>query len=145
VGNTAASDLPDGRATETLIVRSVLIIDDEAPLRANLRRICLLEGYSVTEAHDGAAALEHLRSSHPDLVLCDLMMPGLDGYALIEALRADPRTATIPVVILTASPAAEVAANWRARTAAACLTKPFKVEELLAAIGRVFAGETTIP
>jgi CheY-like chemotaxis protein len=111
--------------------RSVLVIDDEAPIRVNLRRILLLEGYSVTEAPDGAAGIECIRHAVPDLVICDLMMPGVGGYGVLEFLRNDAALAGLPFVMLTASAEEEEAETSLARGANAYLTKPFSVSALL--------------
>jgi len=113
---------------------SVLVIDDEGPIRANLRRILLLEGYSVTEAADGTAGIECIRHARPDLVVCDLMMPGTGGYGVLDFLRGDPQYAALPFVMLTASAEQEEAENCIARGANAYLTKPFSVSGLLDAI-----------
>ena len=115
-------------------LRNVLVIDDEAPIRVNLRRILLLEGYSVTEAPDGAAGIECIRHSVPDLVICDLMMPGVGGYGVLEFLRTDPALAKLPFVMLTASAEQEEAETSIARGASAYLTKPFSVTALLDAV-----------
>jgi len=109
----------------------VLIVDDEAPIRANLRRILLLEGFEVSEAGDGAAGIARLGEARPDLVLCDLMMPRIGGYGVLEALRADPATRAVPFVMLTASAEEEEAERCLARGASAYLTKPFTVVGLL--------------
>jgi CheY-like chemotaxis protein len=84
----------------------VLIVDDEAGLRFVLRVTFELAGHSVTEAADGRSALEQVRSSRPDLVTTDFMMPVMDGGELIEQLRADPQTAAIPVLLISSSPVA---------------------------------------
>lgn len=109
----------------------VLVIDDEEPIRANLRRILLLEGFAVTEAVNGVAGLECLRHAAPDLVICDLQMPEVDGYDVLSALRAGPATATVPFVMLTASAEQEEEKTALSRGASAYLTKPFTVGGLL--------------
>ena len=118
---------------------SVLVIDDEAPIRANLRRILLLEGYSVTEAADGAAGIECLRHALPSLVICDLMMPLVGGYGVLEFLRATPATAAIPFLMLTASAEQEEAENCLRRGASAYLSKPFGVSGLLETVTSLLA------
>jgi CheY-like chemotaxis protein len=112
----------------------VLVIDDEAPIRANLRRMLLLEGFTVTDAVDGDAGIECLRHARPDLVICDLQMPGTDGYGVLAFLRSEPATATTPFVMLTASAEQEEAETSLARGASAYLTKPFSVGGLLEVI-----------
>ena len=79
----------------------VLIADDEAPNRALVRRVLEPSGYTVLEAADGAQAIETVAARLPDLVLLDLEMPEVDGYSALRALKGDPRTRLIPVVMLT--------------------------------------------
>jgi len=81
----------------------ILIADDRASSRELLRTVLERSGYEVLEAEDGQQALAEARSGHPDLVLLDLQMPGLDGFGVLAALREDPRFRDLPVVALTAS------------------------------------------
>ena len=80
----------------------VLVIDDEAPIRLLCRVNLEAEGMEVLEAADGPSGLEAARTSRPDVILLDVMMPGLDGWAVAERLLEDDETATIPIVFLTA-------------------------------------------
>lgn len=118
---------------------SVLVIDDEVPIRVNLRRILLLEGFAVTEAADGEAGIECIRHSRPDLVICDLQMPRIGGYDVLDFLRADPATAGLPFLMLTASAEQEEADRCMARGASAYLTKPFSVSGLLEVVRGLLA------
>ncbi|MBO3739342.1 response regulator [Actinoplanes flavus] len=105
----------------------VLVVDDEPDLRFLHRRILSRAGHEVTEANDGAAALEAVRASPPDLVVTDVMMPIMNGVELIRRLRADPRTAAIPVVA--------VSGDWRLVTEAdRVLAKPCSSRDLRAAV-----------
>ncbi len=83
--------------------QTVLVVDDEPAIRELLRDLLDDEGYHVLAAMDGTAALLAARHHPPDLVLADLMMPGLDGRALAERLHADPQTAHVPVVLMSAA------------------------------------------
>jgi len=84
-------------------VRRVAIIEDSPEAARLLRRVLQAYGeYQIDEAHDGEAGLELVRQTPPDLILLDLMMPRMDGFALIEALKADKRLANIPVIVITA-------------------------------------------
>jgi len=85
----------------------VLVVDDEADIRELCRVNLEFSGYEVLEAGDGEAALEVCRTNRPDLVFLDLMMPKIDGWGVLEALRTDPLTNEIPVILLTARGAAE--------------------------------------
>jgi DNA-binding response OmpR family regulator len=80
----------------------VLVIDDEAPIRLLCRVNLEAEGMAVLEAPDGAGGIEVARSERPDVILLDVMMPGLDGWNVAEELLEDPGTASIPIVFLTA-------------------------------------------
>jgi DNA-binding response OmpR family regulator len=81
---------------------TVLVIDDEAPIRLLCRVNLEAEGMPVLEAGDGPSGLEAARDGSPDVILLDVMMPGLDGWGVAEALLEDDRTADIPIIFLTA-------------------------------------------
>jgi two-component system cell cycle response regulator len=81
----------------------ILIADDRPSSRELLRLVLERAGYDVTEAEDGERALTQAREGSPDLILLDLQMPGLDGYGVLAALRAEERFAQVPVLALTAS------------------------------------------
>jgi putative two-component system response regulator len=87
---------------ETARAARALVVDDEERNRRLLVAMLEAEGYSATEAADGAQALALARQSPPDIVLLDIMMPGMDGYEVARALKADPLTKAIPVVMVTA-------------------------------------------
>jgi DNA-binding response OmpR family regulator len=80
----------------------VLVVDDEEGIRVLCRVNLELEGYEVLEAADGPTALELSRSKRPDLIFLDIMMPGMDGWEVLNELKDDPETTAIPVVMLTA-------------------------------------------
>jgi DNA-binding response OmpR family regulator len=80
----------------------VLVIDDEAPIRLLCRVNLEAEGMTVIEAADGPSGLEQAREENPDVVLLDVMMPGLDGWKVAEHLLEDERTSSIPIIFLTA-------------------------------------------
>jgi DNA-binding response OmpR family regulator len=108
----------------------VLVIDDEAPIRLLCRVNLEAEGMHVTEAADGTAGLELARNEPPDVVLLDLMMPGLDGWGVAEQLLADGRTNRLPIIFLTAR--AELRDHARGLDIGGidCVTKPFNPLEL---------------
>ena len=111
----------------------ILVADDNADMRGYIGRL-LGERYSVETVADGAAALERAREALPDLILSDVMMPGLDGLALLAALRADERTRGIPVIFLSARAGEESRIAGLAAGADDYLAKPFSARELLARI-----------
>jgi archaellum biogenesis ATPase FlaH/DNA-binding response OmpR family regulator len=86
---------------------TVLVVDDEWDIRELLVDTILDSGLEVIEAGDGKAALERANKDHPDLILLDIWMPGMDGFEVLRKLREDPNTENIPVVLLTAMPASE--------------------------------------
>ncbi|MDZ7892936.1 MAG: EAL domain-containing protein [Rhodoferax sp.] len=112
----------------------ILIAEDEPSLRENLQWMLELEGYEVTAAADGREALAAALTHRPDLVLTDVMMPELDGFGLIKALRSHPATATLPVIMLTARADRSDTRTGMNLGADDYLTKPCRREELLAAI-----------
>jgi DNA-binding response OmpR family regulator len=127
---------------ETGVTR-VLVIDDEAPIRLLCRVNLEAEGMSVLEAADGPSGLDTARKERPDVVLLDVMMPGLDGWRVAEHLLEDDRTNEIPIIFLTAR--AEVRDRARGLDIGGVdyVTKPFNplelaplVRELLARIER---------
>jgi DNA-binding NarL/FixJ family response regulator len=113
----------------------ILIIEDHAAMRDNLILMLEMEGYTVAWAEDGTRGLELARSQSPALILCDVMMRGLDGYGVLEALRADPATATIPFIFLTAKGEKVDQRTGMNLGADDYLVKPVARQELLAAIG----------
>ena len=114
----------------------ILIIDDYADNRELLRLMLEQEGYVVSEASDGREGIEMARTQPPDVALVDLSMPGLDGWNVLNELRADKRTGSIPCAAVSA-----FADGARARALAhgfnAYLTKPFRRSELLEIIERL--------
>jgi len=112
--------------------RRVLIIEDDADIRTVITDVLLSEGHSVAGAREGAEGLRRAREEHPDLILLDLMMPGMDGWAFRAAQREDAEIADIPVVIVSASNPADV----HGIGAAAHLHKPFDLGALLDAVDR---------
>ena len=123
----------DGLAASSAPGGSVLIADDNADMRDYLQRL-LQPYYQVTAVADGRAALDAARATAPDLIVSDVMMPEIDGLALVQALRADPRTAGVPVLLLSARAAQEAAVEGLAAGADDYLVKPFAARELLARI-----------
>jgi CheY-like chemotaxis protein len=116
---------------------TVLVIEDEAPLRANLARILSAEGYQVVVAADGDEGVRRVRETRPDAVICDILMPRLDGFGVLAALRSRPETAAIPFIFLTASADKVDLARGLQSGANEYVTKPFRIADLLAAVKRL--------
>jgi len=108
----------------------VLVIDDEAPIRLLCRVNLEAEGMPVLEARDGPSGLEAARSETPDVILLDVMMPGLDGWGVAEALLEDERTAEIPIIFLTARAEFRDRARGLDIGGVDYITKPFNPVEL---------------
>ena len=115
---------------------TLLVIEDEAPLRANLVRILAAEGYTVIAAADGEEGIRRVREGRPDLVICDILMPLVDGFGVLASLRSRPETAELPFIFLTASADKENLARGLRSGANEYVTKPFKIADLLAAVRR---------
>ena len=104
----------------------VLIVDDEVDIRRVARlSLTRLGGMEVLEAGSGTEAVEQARTGAPDAILLDVMMPGMDGPAVLLALRADPLTERIPVVFLTAKAMTSEVERLQGLGAVGVLTKPF--------------------
>lgn len=114
----------------------VLVVEDEKPLRDNLVRILTAEGHHVITAADGDEGIRHAREQRPDLVICDILMPRVDGYGVLAALRARPETAAMPFIFVSASADEVDLVRGLQSGANGYVTKPFKIADLLAAIGR---------
>lgn len=112
----------------------ILIVDDEPDVRYLSRMIFESAGHEVIAAHHGAAALDSVKDRFPDLVVTDMMMPVVNGNELIEALRSDPDTASIPILVISCNPEVAVGAD-------AVLEKFPSSEELLQVAGALLAGE----
>jgi DNA-binding NarL/FixJ family response regulator len=117
---------------------SILVIEDDPTIRSNIELILQMEGFVVHTACDGSEGLAKVPGKHPDLILCDILMPGMNGHMLLEELKSESSLADIPFIFITAL--AERADVRRGMTAGAddYLTKPFSADELIAAVtGRI--------
>lgn len=112
----------------------VLVADDNADMRGYIERLLANAGFSVQAVADGQSALDAALRRAPDLVLTDVMMPRLDGFALLSALRGDPRTAHLPVVLLSARAGDDARIEGLQAGADDYLVKPFNARELVARV-----------
>ena len=115
---------------------TILVVDDEPAVRELVVEVLRLEGYAAVGAADGRAALAALAGAAPDLVLMDVMMPGLDGPSAYLAMRADRAAAAVPVVLMSA--AADPARLPEGIVG--FLPKPFDLDQLLGLVARVLGG-----
>ncbi|MFP4324226.1 MAG: response regulator [Anaerolineales bacterium] len=112
----------------------LLVIDDEDHIRMEIAEALRLEGVEVTEAAQGLEGVQLARDTLPDLIICDITMPGLDGYGTLTALRADSRTSQIPFIFLTAKSDYDDQREGMRRGADDYLIKPFTHDQLFEAI-----------
>ncbi len=120
------------------MAKNILVVDDERHIvrlvEVNLQRA----GYNVETAYDGVEALEKVKASKPDMLVLDVMMPRMDGFEVLQNLQADPDTADIPVIMLTAKAQdADIFKGWQSGVSS-YLTKPFNPRELLTFVERIF-------
>ncbi len=119
-------------------MKRILLIEDQPVMRRNIQTILEMEGFEVAAADNGTKGLEAARKNLPDLILCDVMMPELDGYGVLTALRQDERTATIPFIFLTAKGEKNDLRTGMNLGADDYLAKPVSSDELIAAISARF-------
>lgn len=117
----------------------VLIVEDDALNVRLLEQVCKNAQYTTRTARDGVEGLEAIAQRRPDLVLLDVMMPRLNGYGVLEALRADPATRNLPVLMVTAVQNDEARARCIELGADDYVTKPFRIAKLRLRIESVLA------
>lgn len=123
-------------------MHSIQIIEDNASCRNSAALILRLEGFDVRTAEDAEAGIAMIREKRPDLILCDIMMPGMDGHSVLELLQSDSTTADIPFIFLTALGERADVRRGMNEGADEYLSKPFSSEELVAAVtGRLHRFE----
>jgi DNA-binding NarL/FixJ family response regulator len=126
--------IPLARRHKAPMKERILIIEDQAPMRRNIALLLEMEGYEVSTSPNGRDGLEKIKSFKPQLVVCDVMMPEIDGHGVIQAMRDDKDTALTPFIFLTAKGDkndVRVGMNYGADD---YLTKPVVREDLLAAV-----------
>lgn len=125
-------------------MKKILVIEDELTVRSNILEILEFEQFNAVSAENGLIGALWAQEYLPDLVICDVMMPEINGYEVLNALRQNPMTATIPFIFLTAM--ADYSDRRRGMELGAddYLTKPFTADELLAAISTRFAKHEVV-
>lgn len=118
----------------------VLIVDDDASIRRLIELTLRKGGYRFSLAANGLRAIELMEAEPPDLVICDLMMPEVDGFQLLTMVKSTPTLAHIPVVIITAGGQQHQVERALKLGAVACLFKPFSTPEFLATIQTALAA-----
>jgi DNA-binding response OmpR family regulator len=118
----------------------ILIVDDEPNIVISLEYLMQREGFETTVAGDGEAALEALARAAPDLVILDVMLPGMNGFDVCERIRADPRWREIRILMLTAKGRETEIARGVRVGADAYVTKPFSTKDLVAQVRRLLGA-----
>ncbi|MCT7960555.1 response regulator transcription factor [Laspinema sp. D1] len=114
--------------------KRLLLIDDDPNLILLVKDYLEFRGYEVTTAENGREALEILEKEMPDMIICDVMMPEMDGYAFVEQVRKDPRTNWIPVLFLSAKGQSQDRVKGLNTGADVYMVKPFEPEELVSQV-----------
>ncbi|MBW4647203.1 MAG: response regulator [Kastovskya adunca ATA6-11-RM4] len=122
----------------------ILVIEDDALVRENIQEILELEDFATITAADGFLGLQLAKAEIPDLIICDVMMPRLDGYGLLAALRQNATTNSIPLIFLTAKADRSELRQGMELGADDYLTKPFTPSELLRAIAARLEKQTNV-
>ena len=117
-------------------MKRILVVDDETSILETIQEILAAEGYSVELARNGAEALDRMGQTRPDMVLLEVMMPVLDGFGMLDRLRADPEKGKVPVVLMSAGHVP----SERRQQVTQYLPKPFELEALLNAVSRALDG-----
>jgi CheY-like chemotaxis protein len=115
----------------------VLVVDDDPQVRKLVSLNFELDGYDVVSAAGGAEALAEVARQRPDVMVCDVMMPGMDGLEVVRRLRADPKTASLPVVMVSAKAQRSDLTEGKSAGADAYVTKPFDPQDLLDAVAKL--------
>lgn len=118
----------------------ILLIEDNLEIRENTAEMLSLYGYDVTTAENGTIGLEIARQMVPDLILCDIMMPGTDGYGVFQGLKTHGPTSEIPFIFVTASVEKRDIKAGLDLGANGYIRKPFEIEDLIAEVVRCLNG-----
>lgn len=121
----------------------ILVVDDDEHILRSLSQYLELEDFNVVSASSGPEALKLFEQEKPDLLVLDVMMPGMDGFQVLEALRGNPETAGVPVLMLTARDQHNDILKGYQMGATSYLVKPFNLDELVEAIREVFASKSS--
>jgi CheY-like chemotaxis protein len=118
---------------------TILVVDDSDTIRSLIVLNLQLDGFTVVEAHDGQECLDVVKAVAPDLITLDVAMPRRDGFSTVEALRADPETSHIPIVMVSARAQGSDLARGQELGVDAYVTKPFEPEQLVATVRSLVA------
>jgi DNA-binding response OmpR family regulator len=119
----------------------ILIVEDEDNIALALQTVMAREGWQLDRIADGSAALDAIRSGHPDVVLLDVMLPQVSGYEICQSVRLDPALADVRILMMTARGTQMERRKGLALGADAFIAKPFDLRDLMAQVKRLLAGE----
>ncbi|WP_368187479.1 response regulator [Aestuariibius sp. HNIBRBA575] len=119
--------------------KKILAVDDSRTMRSLLERALHDAGFDVDLAEDGVDGLDKLEDAQPDLVITDINMPRLDGFGVIEGIRAMDQYRGLPILVLTTESGAELKSKARKAGATGWIVKPFDQDKLVSAINRIVA------
>ncbi len=120
----------------------ILVVEDEDNIAIALNYLLTREGYNQTRIATGEGAVELIRKSKPDLVLLDVMLPGVSGYEICQSVRADPGCASVRILMMTARGSAMERRKGLAMGADGFISKPFELKELREEVRKILAGQT---
>jgi DNA-binding response OmpR family regulator len=121
--------------------RKILVLEDEPAVQTLIRKQLTAHGFEVTVASDGLDGLMKLEGMKPDLIVCDVMMPNLDGMEFVKAIKAQHQTQQVPVIFLTAKTDPRSMIDGINVGARFYVTKPFTLDDLLTKISRALGGK----
>ncbi len=125
-------------------MKKVLVIEDDESIRRSVGMMLRISGFEAFYAENGSIGLQLAQQSMPDVVICDIAMPVMDGYKFMEELKKNSTTAKIPVIFLTAKASEEDIQKGKALGVNAYLTKPIWPADLLKAVQEQIGGSTTV-
>jgi signal transduction histidine kinase len=136
--------LKPGGETAGQVMTAILVIEDDLPVRTTILDVLKAEEFEVYGARNGIEGVHIAREYMPDLIISDVMMPGLDGYGVVRELRQDPNTATIPIILLTAKVERNEMRQGMEYGADDYIPKPFSIPELMNAVSAQIRKRTAI-
>jgi CheY-like chemotaxis protein len=137
LGNHAPEGVPHGRTLQAAAGTRMLVVDDSPTIRAVLGKMLGQEGYAVQKAVDGESALELAKTDQPDMIFLDIVLPGINGFAVLRNLRHDPLTRHIPIVMISGNQQATEQFYVQRFGADDFIKKPFGLRELQQSIHRL--------
>ena len=125
-------------------MNTILVIEDNEFIRENVAEMLMLSDYKVLMAPNGLVGVDMILAHTPDLILCDIMMPGMDGYGVLDAMKKDPRSMNIPFVFMTSKSEKGDISSAMMLGADDYIVKPFDCNELVTKIDKLINGLTDI-